>query len=213
MSVFTEGPTALIVSSALDPDVTLDRFAQKGFHPKLWVAKLTGEDTGAEYDIRHAFDRARARGLRVGGWVQLTWSPQRDIASLDPWFDKEDLDVLELAAEVEYKGNYEQGDVYRADGIVAAVHDYAPPEIPKAVISYGRRDYAMRVEVFKQAGWHVVPECYDAFAPVDDAQLAAFADTYYPLFAGREIHPLVRTWAPLRYRGNRAGIYRPEGLL
>src|SRR5581483_3594430 len=115
VSVFTEGPTALIVSSALDPDVTLDRFAQKGFQPRLWVAKLTGEDTGAEYDIRHAFERARARGLRVGGWIQLSWSPQRDIASLEPWFDKEDFDVLELAAEVEYKSNYEQGDVYRAD--------------------------------------------------------------------------------------------------
>ena len=203
MSIFLEGPTALIVSSAIDPDNMLAEWAKLGFVPKLWVAKLTGTDTGGDTEINHCFDVARSHGLHVGGWIQCGNEPRADLASIDPWLPK--LDLIEFCCEIEYKSNATppNNQSFRADTL-ACQASYIT--IPKAVITYGRHDTAMRMEAFRDAGWDVVPECYQDFALAD-------ADSYYPMFLGRNIHPLVHTFDRMTYRGNRVGVYRPEGLL
>ena len=201
-SIFLTGPQALIVSSALDPDVFLDALAARGFNPKLWTAKLTGVDTGGRAEIEHGFARAKARGLHVGGWVQCGADPLADLASVQEWLPQ--LEYMEWCCEIEYKGNPPYGEnASRADQLVAAT---AGVTVPQAVITYGRLDTYMRMGVFAEAGWHVCPEAYDGFTLSE-------ADTYRPTFLGRRIHPLQRLIPPDRYLGNRCGVYRPEGLL
>ena len=203
MSIFLEGPTALIVDSRLDPDATLQAWAAKGFVPKLWVAKLTGTDCGLPADIQHGFDRARTLGLRVGGWIMCGNEPRDDLHSVDPWLHE--LDLIEFCCEIEYKANgpAPNNQAFRADTLACAASYIT---IPKAVITYGKLDTAMRMQAFRDAGFAVVPECYDAYT-------LAMADSYYPMWLGRDIHPLVHTLDRMTYRGNRVGVYRPEGLL
>lgn len=203
--LFLEGPQVVIVSSALDPDSLLRELARRGFHPHLWCAKLTGTDTGGEREIRHGFERARALGLHVGGWVQCTSSPRADVASVAPWASG--LDFVEWCCEVEYKANPPHTErAALADELVDEVRASELAHLPQAVISYGKRDGYMRVESFARAGWAIVPECYDSFTLAD-------ASSYESVWPGRAVHPLVHELAAHAYRGNRCGVYRPEGLL
>lgn len=215
MSIFTEGPTALIVDSRLDPDSILFEWAQHGFHAKTWAPKLTGADIGTPADVQHGIDRARVNGLHIGGWIQCGKDVAADVASVQSWLPE--LDLIYFCCELEYKANagldaqgYNKGEAYRAEALIAAT---AGITIPKALITYGRLDTAMHIAPYAAAGWHIAPEEYDSFAPADNTQLATFANTYYPTFLGAAIHPLVHTLTPFSYRGNRCGVYRPEGLL
>lgn len=194
--VFLDGPQALIVSSALDPDVLLDELAHRGYKPKLWTAKITGVDTGGLTEIVHGFNRARARGLHVGGWIQCGKDPKSDIQSVSPWVPL--LEYVGFCCEIEYKQ-----EPYLADELVGYSNVLS---LPKALISYGKLDLQIRNEVFAKAGWAVCPEAYDAF-------VLAQAESYVPTWPGRAVHPLQRQIPPDKYRGNMCGVYRPEGLL
>ncbi len=204
-TIFLQGPQALLVSSALDPDSLLLALAQRGFRPRLWTAKLTGDDTGGRAEIEHGMARARSNGLRVGGWVQCGTDPRADVNSVAPWAAA--LDYVCWCCEIEYKSNAGPvGDAHRADLLLGEVQGSVLSHHPQAVVSYGKRDLAMRLGVFARAGWAVIPEAYDAFSLAD-------ADSYLPLWPGRAIHPLLHSLALRRYRGNRCGLYRPESLL
>jgi hypothetical protein len=194
--IFLEGPQALIVSSAFDPDVMLDEWAKRGFSPKLWTPKLTGTDTGGVAEIQHGINRARARGLKIGGWIQCGWDVLSDVASVSPWVSQ--LDYIEFCVEYEYK-------VY-PDQAKELVTETERIHLPKAIISYGRLDTQIDNGAFARAGWAVCPEAYGSFNLWE-------ADSYFPLWPGKAVHPLQRKLPPDKYRGNKCGVYRPEGLL
>lgn len=196
--IFLEGPQILLVDSgAHDPDVLLDELAKRDFRPKLWTAKLTGADVGTVVDIANGMTHARARGLHVGGWIQCGADPISDVNSVVPWLPS--LDYVEFCVEYEYKVNPNL-----ANKLVRAAKVHI--DKPIAVISYGKRDGQIWNWAFAKAGWAVCPECYEYFTILN-------APSYEGTWPGRAIHPLQRKIPPDKYRGNKCGVYRPEGLL
>lgn len=194
--IFLEGPQAMIVSSALDPGNLLDELNRRGFHPKLWTAKLTGTDTGGLGEILHGFNVAHSRGLHIGGWIQCGADPKSDVASVAPWVPH--LEYIEFCTEYEYKVN---------PGLAAQlVAEAQVIKLPKAQISYGKLDTQINNAAFSQAGWATVPECYGPY-------VLSQAYSYIPTWPGRAIHPMERRIPPDKFLGNMCGVFRPEGLL
>lgn len=192
-----DGIGALVVSSALDPEALLDKLDPA----TTWIApKLTGADTGGDVEVRHCIDVWRSQGLKVGGWIYCDGPPSADVASILPWLP---LNFIVYDVEAAYKSD--EGGHYEWASQLIPEHEIRSRGIPAAVTSYGGYKTSIGFAAFAAAGWPILAQVYDAFAPGDELSYGTARGGPYPIDG---IHPLTRSLT--LFPGE--SVFRPESL-